>query len=78
MEVTLDELVRDARNVVQRARDGEAIVIVDAGVLVAEIAAPRRRLPANAAELLACYQGVRPIDPLALRRDIDAVFDPAP
>jgi antitoxin (DNA-binding transcriptional repressor) of toxin-antitoxin stability system len=73
--VTLDELVNDARSVVQRAIEGEGIVVVENGITLVEIAVPRRGLPATAAELLARYRGVRPLDAAALRRDIDAVFD---
>lgn len=70
--------VRDLRNnggeVLDRVVRGEAIVVTRDGAPVAELA-PLRRKSSPPAELVARRRALPPVDPAALRRDIDAVLD---
>jgi prevent-host-death family protein len=70
--------IRDLRNrggdVVDRAAGGERITITRAGRPVAEL----RSLPGNALSaeaLLGRWAGLPPVDPAALRADIDEIVD---
>jgi len=76
-----DVSIRDLRNqggdVVDRAGRGEPITITRAGKPVAELRpVPRPRLSAEA--LLARWRQLPPVDPTALRADIDKLLDPTP
>lgn len=73
-----DVSIRDLRNkggeVVDRASRGEPIVITRAGKRVAEL----RPVPPpglTAETLVAQWRGLPPVDPDALRRDIDELID---
>ncbi len=75
-----DVSIRDLRNnggdVVDRAARGEPITITRAGKPVAELRPlPRPRLAAEA--LLARWRQLPPVDPIALRADIDNLLDPS-
>lgn len=62
---------------VDRAGRGEPITITRAGKPVAELRpVPRPRLSAEA--LLARWRQLPPVDPTALRADIDKLLDPTP
>jgi len=72
--------VRDLRNhggdVLDRVTAGETITIVRSGTAVAELRPlPRRGM--SAAELVARRRLLLPVDPSALRDDIDATIDSA-
>lgn len=75
-----DVSIRDLRNkggeIVDRAAAGEEITITRNGVPVAELRSlgPPRL---TAAELVERWKQLPPMDPDALRRDIDAVIDPS-
>lgn len=70
--------MRDLRNnggeVLDRVVRGESFVVTRDGAPVAELA-PLRRRSAAPAELIARRRGLPPVDPEALKRDIDAVLD---
>jgi prevent-host-death family protein len=72
--------IRDLRNhggeVVERARRGERLTITRSGKPVAQLVALPPS-PAPLAELRRRRQGLPHVDPVALRRDIDGVVDPA-
>ena len=70
--------VRDLRNhggeVLDRVTAGETITVVRSGAAVAELRPlPRRGM--SAAELIARRRLLLPVDPVALRADIDAALD---
>jgi prevent-host-death family protein len=71
--------IRDLRNkggeVIDRAARGEAITITKAGKPVAELH-PVSRRGLSADVLLARWKKLPPVDPAALRADIDALLDP--
>lgn len=73
--------VRDLRNhggdVIDRVLRGETVVITRDGVEVAELCPLRRAAAPSAAELIARRRHLPAVDPEMLRRDIDAVIDPA-
>lgn len=70
--------VRDLRNngadVLRRVERGQRIVVTRDGDPVAELA-PVRRRSASAAELIRRRRNLPPVDPQALRNDIDRVLD---
>jgi antitoxin (DNA-binding transcriptional repressor) of toxin-antitoxin stability system len=70
--------IRDLRNhggeVVDRAARGEQITITRSGREVAELRAIRPPLSAEA--LLKHWNGLPPVDPKALRTDVDRLLDP--
>ena len=63
--------------VVDRAARGERIIITRAGMPVAEIR-PVGRPPLTAEVLLARWHRLPPVDPAAMRAELDEVLDPAP
>lgn len=71
--------IRDLRNkggdVVERARMGEHLTITNAGRPVATLG-PLPRPPSSLTVLLSRRAHLPPIDPQALRADLDAVIDP--
>ncbi|MQA81477.1 MAG: type II toxin-antitoxin system prevent-host-death family antitoxin [Streptosporangiales bacterium] len=71
--------MRDLRNrggdIVDRAARGEHLTITRDGTPVAELR-PLPRPPLDAAAVLAGARRLPPIDPDALRADIDDVLDP--
>jgi len=72
--------IRDLRNqggkVVERVLAGESLTVTRAGTPVAELR-PVRRPGLDRETLLRRWRQVPPIDPEALRRDVDAVLDPS-
>ena len=74
-----DVSIRDLRNkggeVVERASRGEPIRITRAGKPVAELR-PLTRPGLSGDALLARWRHVPPVDPIALRRDVDELIDP--
>lgn len=72
--VTVRELRNNGSEVLDRVVRGESFVVTRDGAPVAELA-PLRRRSAAAADLIARRRGLPPVDPAALKRDIDAVLD---
>jgi prevent-host-death family protein len=72
--------VRDLRNkggeVLDRVERGERLIVTRDGRAVAELR-PLPRRSAGPQELIARRKSLPHVDPDALRRDIDAVVDPA-
>lgn len=72
--------IRDLRNqggkVIERVLAGESLTVTRAGTPVAELR-PVRRPGLDRETLLRRWRRVPPIDPEALRRDIDSVLDPS-
>jgi prevent-host-death family protein len=70
--------IRDLRNhggeVVDRAAQGESVIITRGGTPVAELR-PLTRPGLTAAALLARWHRLPPVDPNELRDDVDAVLD---
>ncbi|CAN5637322.1 hypothetical protein BH24ACT4_BH24ACT4_17000 [soil metagenome] len=75
-----DVSIRDLRNrggeIVDRAAAGEGITITRNGVPIAELRplAPPKK---TTAELIESWKQLPPMDPVALRRDVDSVLDPS-
>jgi len=76
-EVTVRELRDHGRAVIDRAARGERIIIIRAGRPVAEIR-PVDRPPLTAEVLLTRWHRLPPVDPAAMRAEIDEALDPAP
>jgi len=74
-EVTIRDLRNHGGEVVDRVAGGERLTVTRAGKPVA-LLLPLRRTSLTAAALLARWRRLPPVDPAALRRDIDAVIDP--
>ena len=75
-EVTIRELRNHGGNVVDRVASGERVIITRAGRPVAEL----RPIPGpgiTAVQLLERWRQTRPVDPMGLRADLDAVIDPS-
>jgi prevent-host-death family protein len=70
--VSIRELRNQGGDVVDRAARGERIVITRSGSPVAELRPLRPPLSADA--LLERWRRVPPVDPVALREDIDGLF----
>jgi prevent-host-death family protein len=68
-DVTIRELRNEGGDVVDRAARGEQITITRAGRPVAELRPLRTPLSADA--LLERWRRLPPLDPVALRREID-------
>jgi len=75
-EVTIRELRNHGGEVVDRAARGEQITITRAGKPVAEIR-PVDRPPLTAEVLLTRWRRLPPVDPAAMRAELDEVLDPA-
>jgi prevent-host-death family protein len=74
-EVSIRELRNHGGDVVDRAAGGEEITITRSGKPVAELRAVKPPLSAEA--LLGRWNRLPPIDPAALRADIDRLLDPS-
>ena len=73
--VTISNLRNHPGNVIDRVAAGEHLIVTRYGKPVAEL----RPLPVRAltaAALLERWQYLPPLDPVAFRRDVDAVLDP--
>lgn len=73
-EVSIRELRNQGGDVVDRAARGEQITITRAGRAVAELRAVSLA-PLSAEAVLDRWHRLPPVDPLALRRDIDELLD---
>jgi prevent-host-death family protein len=73
-EVSIRELRNRGGDVVDRAARGEPITITRAGKPVAELR-PVSNPPLVAETLLARWRRLPPVDPVALRADVDAFLD---
>lgn len=71
-DVTIRELRNEGGDVVDRAARGERITITRSGRPVAELQPVRAPLSADA--LLERWRRLPPVDPVALRRDIDELL----
>jgi prevent-host-death family protein len=74
-EVSIRELRNHGGEVVDRAARGEEITITRAGRAVAELRAVAEP-PLSAATPLSRWQRLPAVDPVAMKRDIDALIDP--
>ena len=72
-KVSIQELSDQPEVAIDRVRGGEQIVITRDGEDVAELRPIPARLTAE--ELTARWRRLPPMDPEALRRDIDEIFD---
>jgi len=72
--------IRDLRNqggkVVDRVLAGESLTVTRAGTPVAELR-PVRHPGLDRETLVKRWRRLPPVDPVAFRRDIDAVLDPS-
>lgn len=73
-EVSIRDLRNHGGDVVDRVQGGEHITVTRAGKPVAQLR-PLAPVPISAAALLAGARSLPPVDPIALRADIDAVLD---
>ncbi|HST55063.1 MAG TPA: type II toxin-antitoxin system prevent-host-death family antitoxin [Solirubrobacteraceae bacterium] len=73
-EVSIRELRNHGGDVVERAARGEQITITRSGKAVAELRSVGRT-PLSAQTLLDHWRTLPPVDPAALRADIDAILD---
>lgn len=80
VECVSDVSIRELRNhggeVVDRAARGEQVTITRAGKAVAELR-PVTRPPLSAETLLTRWRLLPPIDPVALRSDVNETVDPS-
>ncbi len=71
--------VRDLRNrggeIIDRVEAGESFTVTRAGRPVADLV-PLRRRALDRDVLLARWSKLQPMDPVALRRDLDGIIDP--
>jgi prevent-host-death family protein len=72
--VSVRELRNHGGEVLDRVARGAAVVVTRDGAEVAELR-PRARRSPSAADLVARRRHLPPVDPGALRRDLDAVLD---
>jgi len=72
-EVTIRDLRNHGGEVVDRAAGGESITITRSGKAVAELRPVRR--PLSAETLLKRRRHLPPLDPAALRADLDRLLD---
>lgn len=75
-EISIRELRNHGGEVVERAQRGERLTITRAGKPVAELVSLQRP-PMPLHELRRRWSRLPDVDPVALRRDIDATIDPA-
>ncbi len=72
-EVSIRDLRNKGGEIVDRAAAGERIVITRDGTPVAELIPLKQQL--SSAQLIERWKHLPPMDPDALRRDIDELFD---
>ena len=72
--VTVRELRNKGGEVLDRVARGESFVVTRDGTPVAELS-PLRRRSSSPTELMARRRALPPVDPAALRRDVDEVLD---
>jgi prevent-host-death family protein len=74
-DVSIRELRNRGGDIVDRVTAGERVVITRSGTPVAELRPLSRRIATTAA-LVQRRRSLPPVDPAALRADIDEVIDP--
>lgn len=74
-EVTIRELRNHGGEVVDRVAAGERLIVTRSGKPVAELR-PVRATPLTATVLLQRWRRLPPVDPAALRADLDATLAP--
>lgn len=74
--VSIGELRKQAGNVVERVLAGETVTVTRRGTPVAELR-PLERRGVDRRTLLEQWRRLPPVDPQALRDDLDAIFDPS-
>lgn len=74
-EVSIRELRNHGGDVVDRVEAGERVIVTRSGRPVAELR-PVRAGRLTAAALIARWRHLPPLEPAALRADIDATVDP--
>jgi prevent-host-death family protein len=74
--VTVRELRNQGGRVIDRVVRGERLTVTRSGKPVAELI-PVRRGSIAVGELLARWRRLPPVDPVALRRDLDEALNPA-
>lgn len=72
--VTISELRKHGRAVIERVEAGESLLVSRDGRPVAELR-PLPRKPLDRETLLKLWKNVPPMDPDALRRDVDSAVD---
>ena len=72
--VTIRELQDHSRDVIDRVEVGESLILSCDGRPVAELR-PLPRKPLDRETLLKLWKNVPPMDPDALRRDVDSAVD---
>ncbi len=72
--VTIRELRNHGGDVVDRVAAGERVIVTRSGKPVAELR-PLRSKALTSTELLRRWRRLRPVDPIRLRADLDAVID---
>lgn len=75
-EVTIRDLRNHGGEVVDRVLAGEKIVVTRSGRPVAELR-PLRRRGLRAEELVARWRALPRVDPEQMKRDVDALLEPA-
>jgi len=75
-EVTIRELRNHGGEVINRVARGEQLTVTRSGKPVAELY-PLRRQPLGAPTLIERWRKLPPVDPHALRTDLDDVVDAA-
>jgi len=73
-QVTVRELRNQGGKVLDRVEAGETLTVTRDGRPVAELR-PLRKPPLDAETLVAHWRALPPVDPEALRRDIDSILD---
>lgn len=73
-EVSIRDLRNRGGDIVQRAAAGETITVTSSGVPVARLTALPRR-PVDPETLLQRWRRLAPLDPVALRADLDSLLD---
>lgn len=74
--VTVRQLRNNGGEVLDRVERGERVLVTRDGRPIAELR-PLPRRSARPEELIERWKRLPPVDPEALRRDIDAVIDPS-
>lgn len=74
--VSIRELRNQGGKVVERVMAGETVTVTRGGTPVAELR-PLARRGVDRATLLKTWRRLPPVDPQALRDDLDAIIDPS-
>lgn len=76
-EISIRELRNHGGEVIDRVALGEELTVTRDGKPVAQLR-PLDKLPLSVAVLVRRWAKLPPMDPEALRRDVDAAVDPSP